>query len=208
MPLAEVYHISVQRVLPLYPIHVPYSFFLAMWLWQSLAEVLIVWRLCAQVVIGMRYKGTACFFVSLSAIGLIYLFLKKDGWWCPNTPWTHVNHVSGLSQTSSPMLGLLHDRKSVWTGPRCVWAWPDTFCLRKRPVMGKRSRQYFLYCLQWQLCAHIVWGGRIVQILQGPFYSPLSIHLSCLILICMKDAWLCIFTVMTFNFIQPLFTHS
>jgi hypothetical protein len=29
-PLAEVCHISVQRVLPLYPIHVPYSFFFAM----------------------------------------------------------------------------------------------------------------------------------------------------------------------------------
>jgi hypothetical protein len=31
------------------------------------------------VVIGMQHKGTACFFVSLSALGLIHLFLNKDG---------------------------------------------------------------------------------------------------------------------------------
>jgi hypothetical protein len=76
-------------------------------------------------------KALHASFFSLSALGPIYLFLKKDGW-CTHTVWVLYFwvHVLGWQRAlcTHYKAHIVHNKiqKCIWATPTCFWAPPNT----------------------------------------------------------------------------------
>ncbi len=77
------------------------------------------------------------FIFSLSALGLIHLFLKKVGW-CLDTFWCYPSHNRGLVLH---ILGSRYRPKMCITGPKCFWTPPKWRHVLDRQMANKRKKE-------------------------------------------------------------------